>query len=66
MKQISFLIGSGFSIPSGLPSTTEITKIISKTKTHDFYFGTDESAGYLKDASYPNNQFEHLKERKFV
>ena len=66
MKEISFLIGSGFSIPEGIPPTTKINRTISNIKADDFYFGTDESAGFLKGVNYPNNKFEHLEERKFV
>lgn len=67
MKQISFLIGSGFSIPEGISSANKINSKLSNINANDFYFGTDQSAGFLLPGQkYPNNEFEHLKERRFV
>jgi len=66
MKEISFLIGSGFSVPADISSTKEINKTVSNTKKDQFYYSTDQSAGFLFGKAYVNNRHEHIEERKFV
>jgi len=54
-KTVSFLLGSGFSIPEGLPSLTEINSKLSQIKEADFYLFSDQTAGfYHSDWTDPN------------
>lgn len=56
MANISFLIGSGFSIPSGIPSTMDINNKFSNIKIDQFYIHTDLSAWFIRDGhEKPNN-----------
>lgn len=66
MDEISFLIGSGFSVPADISSTQEINKTVANTKKEQFFYSTENSAGYLFGKAYVNNQHEHVEERKFV
>lgn len=66
MNEISFLIGSGFSVPAGVSSSEEINKTITNTKKEQFYYDQDKSAGYLFGRAYVNNEHEHIEERRFV
>lgn len=43
---ISLLLGSGFSIPEGLPSVTFINNKLSTIKESDFYLLSDQTAGF--------------------
>lgn len=66
MKEISLLIGSGFSVPAEISTTKEINKTVANTKKDQFYYSTDRSAGFLFGKAYVNNRHEHVEERKFV
>lgn len=56
---VSFLLGSGFSIPEGLCSVSYINEKVVNTKAGDFYLYQDQSAGYYIDDVYrdPNEGF---------
>ena len=65
---ISLLLGSGFSIPEGLPSVSRINNKLSKIKETDFYLSSDQTAGfYHSDWKDPNGWMpgSHL-DRLFV
>jgi hypothetical protein len=56
MTNFSFLLGSGFSIPSGIPSTSDINNKFSKLKKEQFYIHSDLSAWFIPDGEEkPNN-----------
>lgn len=66
MKEISFLIGSGFSVPAEINTAQEINKTVANTKKEQFFYTKDLAAGFLFGRAYVNNQHEHVQERKFV
>lgn len=66
MSEISFLIGSGFSVPADISPTKEINKTVSNTKKDQFFYSTDQTAGFLFGKAYVNNKHEHVEERRFV
>jgi hypothetical protein len=67
---ISFLIGSGFSIPYGLPTVGDINKKLSNLTADDIWHGSALNSGWLNGSIDPNNWlyktprvvFEHLIE----
>jgi hypothetical protein len=65
---ISLLLGSGFSIPEGLPSVSMINNKLSKLKETDFYLSSDQTAGfYHSDWKDPNGWIpESYLDRLFV
>lgn len=67
MKQISFLIGSGFSIPAGLPTTGEINQRLQKVKESEICIHTSQDAWFLKEGeTNPNADWMNVEKRKFV
>lgn len=65
---ISLLLGSGFSIPEGLPGVSSINKRLSKIKESDFYLFSDQTAGfYHSDWKDPNAWMPNSRlDRQFV
>lgn len=63
-KHVTFIIGSGFSIHAGFPTTSQINKRLTSTIESDFVYSAME-AYYLNGESYPNNAFESLLQRKY-
>jgi hypothetical protein len=54
-SSISFLLGSGFSVPEGLPSVSTINRRLSELKEANFYLFSDQTAGfYYSDERDPN------------
>lgn len=66
MSDISFLIGSGFSIPDGLPSTNMMNNRLSHIEADEIMIHSSQNAAFLEGREYPNNQWERLVERNFV
>lgn len=59
--QISVILGSGFSVPEGLPKVSDINSKLSNLKKDDFYIFSDQSAGFYKtDYRDPNAWFSFL------
>lgn len=62
MKSISIILGSGFSIPEGIPGVKKINKIISELKDDDFMIASDMQfillKGQLKLESYIHREDE--------
>jgi hypothetical protein len=66
MKSISFLIGSGFSVPAGLPTTTQMNERLKRINSDEICIHTSGDAWFLKGESDPNAHLMGVKERKFV
>jgi hypothetical protein len=63
--KISFLIGSGFSIPEGLPSVSALNKRLSKINEDEILIHTDQTAFFL-NGQKDSNRFLRRIERYFV
>lgn len=63
--KISFLIGSGFSIPEGLPGVTVLNKRLAKIDESEILIHTDQRAFFLKGQKDPNRWSKKI-ERYFV
>ena len=67
MSQISFLIGSGFSIPVGLPTTGDINQRLQKINESEICIHSSQNAWFLKDGEVdPNANHMNPEKRKFV
>jgi hypothetical protein len=55
-KNISFLLGSGFSVPAGYPTTTELNKRLCKIDASEIHIGLDKTASFLFGEPDPNAQ----------
>lgn len=64
-KQISFLLGAGFSIPAGLPSTFDLNRKLGGVKASEIFIHTDLTAGFLNGRE-DINSFQNRKEKIFV
>ncbi|PKP18119.1 MAG: hypothetical protein CVU05_14240 [Bacteroidetes bacterium HGW-Bacteroidetes-21] len=62
---ISILIGSGFSIPAGIPGVKEINKRLSKIDESEIIIHSQMSAGFLNGQT-DNNRLHRNDERLFV
>jgi hypothetical protein len=61
LGNISILLGSGFSIPEGIPGMAAINKKLAGIKESDFYLSSDQTAGfYHSDYRDPNNKMTFL------
>lgn len=66
MKQtISFLIGSGFSIPEGIPGVKQLNKRLSKINESEILIHTDQRAFFLNGQEDPN-RWSRWDERVFM
>lgn len=63
---ISFLIGSGFSIPEGLPSVAMLNKRLSKIDESEILIHTDQRAIWLKNVADDPNRWSRWDERLFL
>lgn len=63
--KISFLIGSGFSIPEGLPGVSVLNKRLSKIDESEILIHTDQRAFFLNGQKDPNRWSRKI-ERYFV
>jgi hypothetical protein len=67
MKNISFLLGSGFSVPAGYPTTTKLNERLCKIDTSEICIENDGSARFMYDGEVdPNADWTNVTEKKFV
>lgn len=62
---ISFLVGSGFSIPAGLPGVAKLNQRLSQIDESEILIHSDQQAFFL-DGQIDNNRFLRRDERIFV
>ena len=65
MQHVSFLIGSGFSIPAGYPSTSEMNKRLCSVKAGDINIHTSMQAWFHGEDPDPND-WMRKDEREFI
>jgi hypothetical protein len=63
---ISFLIGSGFSIPDNLPKVTDINERLSKIKKEEVFIDSDLRAWFCDENSNETNNDINEDERLFI
>jgi len=66
MADISFIIGSGFSIPAKLPSASQLNKRFSKIDASEICVHTSELAWFLNGQNDPNAFWMGIEERNFI
>lgn len=66
MNKISLLIGSGFSVPAGYPTTTEINKRLGCIHQSEICVHTSREAFFLNGQSDLNASWMGVKQRCFV
>ena len=66
MKNISFLIGSGFSVPAGYPTTTTLNERLGKINVTEISIHTSGAARFLNGETDPNAGWMRVEQRKFV
>lgn len=66
MKSISFLIGSGFSVPAGLPTTTQMNERLKRINADEICIHTSGDAWFLHGESDPNAHWMRVEQREFV
>ena len=66
MKDISFLIGSGFSLPFGFPSTTYLNEKLSRINADEISIHSSGDARFLNGQNDPNANWSRVEERKFI
>ena len=67
MDNISFLIGSGFSIPASIPTTGEINNRLKSINESEICIHTSQDAWFLKPGEVdPNAAHMNVEKRKFV
>jgi len=66
MKSISFLIGSGFSVPADYPTTTKMNERLGKIDHSEICIHTSGNARFLNGEADPNAQWMRIEQRKFV
>src|ERR1017187_6719912 len=62
---ISFLLGSGFSIPEGLPGVNQLNDRLSKINEEEILIHTDQTAIFLDGQEDPN-RWSRWDERMFM
>jgi len=62
----SFLIGSGFSVPKGLPTVGKINRTFTSLSPSEIFVGLDRSAFFLGDSEDPNGWMTNLQKEFFV
>ena len=65
MENISFLVGSGFSVPAGYPTTKDLNERFSKIDASEICIQNDGFARFLDGESDPNPDMRPT-ERRFV
>ncbi len=71
-EHISFLFGSGFSVPENIPAVSAINKKMSHLKEGDFYLGTDQRAFFYQaewrdpNGWMPGSYFDRLFAQEFT
>jgi hypothetical protein len=67
MNNISFLLGSGFSVPAGYPTTTELNKRLRKIDASEIRIDNDGFARFLCDGEVDRNaDWTNETKKKFV
>ena len=66
MKNISFLIGSGFSVPAEYPTTNRLNERLGKIDAHEISIHTSGDARFLNGNADPNADWMRVEQRKFV
>jgi hypothetical protein len=67
MKNISFLLGSGFSVPAGYPTTKKLNERLCKIDASEICIENDGSARFLSDGEVdPNADCTNVTKKKFV
>ncbi|MBU2447455.1 MAG: SIR2 family protein [Bacteroidetes bacterium] len=66
MSDISFLIGSGFSIPYGFPSTSFLNEKLGKIDANEISIHSSGDARFLNGQPDPNANWSRVEERKFI
>jgi len=62
---VSFLLGSGFSVPEGMPSVRDVNKRLCKIGEGEIIIHSSQVAGFLNGQPNPNSG-THRDERLFV
>ena len=66
IKDFSFLLGAGFSVPFGYYSTTELNNILHSIKKEEIQVHTSGAARFLFGDNDPNGWFTRTREKRFV
>lgn len=64
-EKISILVGSGFSIPEGLPGVKDLNKRLSKIDESEILIHSDQRAIFL-NGQVDKNRFMRSDERQFL
>jgi len=62
---ISILTGSGFSVPDGLPTVSQLNQRLSNIQESEIFIGSDQTAFFL-NGQLDNNRWEKSDERVFM
>ncbi len=63
---VSFLIGSGFSVPAGYPTTSQINQRLAKINESEICVHSSGDAWFLNGMQDPNAEWMGTEERHFV
>jgi len=66
MNHISFLIGSGFSVPAGYPTTTKLNERLHRIDQSEICVHTSREAWFLNGQPDPNAHWMGVEERHLV
>jgi len=66
VKNISFLIGSGFSVPADYPTTTKLNERLGRIDHSEICIHTSGNARFLNGEADPNAHWMRIEQRKFV
>jgi len=65
-KKISFLLGSGFSVPAGYPTAKELNEKLTRIRADEICIHTSRHAWFLNGQTDPNAGWMGVEERAFV
>lgn len=66
LGDVSFLIGSGFSVPAGYPTTSKLNERLGKIAEHEICIHSSGDAWFLNGQQEPNAPWMGPEERYFV
>lgn len=72
IEHISFLFGSGFSVPENIPTVSVINKRLRQLKEDEFYLGSDQRAFFYQtewrdpNAWMPSSSLDRLFAQEFI
>ncbi len=66
MKHFSFLLGSGFSIPFGYYSTSDLNNLLRSIKHDEILLHASGEASFVFGEKDPNGWFTRTREKRFV